>query len=133
MVSEFLEIPFVVAESDMLGLVPASMARQAERRFGLRTLPLPFTLKPVPIWLVWHETRRKDPGHTWLRAEVAETIGRLVHPELVVPPGAEAPGESRAEAPGENRAEAPGLMSATAPGPAATEMPPLAGDASPAP
>jgi DNA-binding transcriptional LysR family regulator len=29
---------------------------------------------PIPIFLVWHETRRSDEGHRWLRDFVAETV-----------------------------------------------------------
>jgi hypothetical protein len=31
----------------------------------------------VPILLLWHETRRADDGHRWLRDLVAETIMRV--------------------------------------------------------
>ena len=73
-VSEALEVPFVVARSDLLGFVPRSMIRRAVEDFGLQVIASPVEALPVPIQLIWHETRRGDEGHRWLRDFVAERI-----------------------------------------------------------
>jgi LysR family transcriptional regulator, transcriptional activator for leuABCD operon len=74
-VSELLEIPTVVASTDLLGLFPLSMGPLMEERLGLRVLPIPLELPPMPIYLIWHETRRHDAAHRWLRELVVAELG----------------------------------------------------------
>ena len=78
LVSEYLEIPYVVSHTDMLGLLPRSMLPRAIETGGLQVIPHAISALPAPIHLVWHETRRADAGHRWLRDLVAETITRLL-------------------------------------------------------
>jgi len=67
LVSELLEVPALVAASDMLGVFPAALAARLEELVGLVTVALPTKLAPLPVYLVWHEARRGDAGHRWLR------------------------------------------------------------------
>jgi DNA-binding transcriptional LysR family regulator len=76
-VSELLEIPAVVLSSDLLGVFPASMGSLIAERLGLQLLATPFEL-PLPIYAIWHEARRNDAAHRWLRELVATEIGRHV-------------------------------------------------------
>jgi DNA-binding transcriptional LysR family regulator len=76
-VSELLEIPTLVASTDLVGVFAASMGPLTEQRLGLQVLPLPLELPSVPIYVIWHETRRHDTAHCWLRELVAEELGRL--------------------------------------------------------
>jgi len=76
-VSELLEIPTVVASTDLLGFMPFSIGPLLEKRLGLRVLALPLELPVVPIYLIWHETRSKDAGHRWLREIVANEVRHL--------------------------------------------------------
>ncbi|MBR0679883.1 LysR family transcriptional regulator [Roseomonas eburnea] len=70
-VSEYLEVPFVISRTDYLGVLPKSMARIAEEDFRMIVTGVPGPPIHIPIWLVWHEARRRDAGHAWLRALVA--------------------------------------------------------------
>jgi DNA-binding transcriptional LysR family regulator len=76
-VSELLEIPTLVASTDLVGIFAASMGPLMEQRLGLRVLSLPLELPSVPIYMVWHETRRHDPAHRWLREVVAQQLSRF--------------------------------------------------------
>jgi DNA-binding transcriptional LysR family regulator len=76
-VSELLEIPTVVASTDLLGVFPLSMGPLMEKRLGLRVLPIPLELPPMPIYMIWHETRRHDTAHRWLREVVVAELGRF--------------------------------------------------------
>jgi DNA-binding transcriptional LysR family regulator len=87
-VSEFLEVPAVVASTDLLGLMPKSIARQLRAIELLRLLPLPFDLGAVPIVLTWHGGRRRDPGHTWLRRLVRLEVRRFIGESLSALPQA---------------------------------------------
>jgi DNA-binding transcriptional LysR family regulator len=55
-------------------VLPKTMERIAERDFRMVVTTVPGPPIRIPIWLVWHEGRRRDAGHAWLRA--------LVHREL---------------------------------------------------
>jgi DNA-binding transcriptional LysR family regulator len=66
-VSELLEVPIVVASTDLLGMFPLSMGPLMEKRLGLRVLAMPLELPDLPIYMIWHETRRNDAAHRWLR------------------------------------------------------------------
>ena len=72
-VPSFLVAPMVVASSDLIGLLPRSMALHAARSLplGLHDAPLPFG--GVTLELAWHERHRHDPAHAWFRALVEET------------------------------------------------------------
>lgn len=75
-VSELLEIPTVVASTDLLGIFPASMGLLMEKRLQLQVLEIPLELSPVPVYAVWHELRRADTAHRWLREVVMAELGR---------------------------------------------------------
>jgi DNA-binding transcriptional LysR family regulator len=74
-VSELLEIPAVVATSDLLGFFPASMGALMHQRLGLQVIDIPLELSPVPIYMIWHESRRGDVAHRWLRELVLAELG----------------------------------------------------------
>jgi len=52
-----------------------------ETRLGLKELPFPTELPPLPIYMIWHETRRHDSGHSWLREIVVTELGRSENAE----------------------------------------------------
>jgi LysR family transcriptional activator for leuABCD operon len=81
-VSEFLEIPVVVAASDLVGIMPLSMMRALRAINLLELMPLPIDVPPVPIVLTWHGGRRRDPGHAWLRRMVRQQIKRFAAESL---------------------------------------------------
>jgi DNA-binding transcriptional LysR family regulator len=73
-VSELLEIPTVVASTDLLGIFASSLGVLLEKRLGVQTLAIPLELPAVPIYAVWHEARRNDAAHRWLRELVATRL-----------------------------------------------------------
>lgn len=76
-VSELLEIPTVVAGTDLVGIFPSSMAALVHKHLGLEVLALPIELPEVPIYMVWHEARRHDAAHRWLREVVVRELARF--------------------------------------------------------
>jgi DNA-binding transcriptional LysR family regulator len=76
-VSELLEVPTLVASTDLVGIFAASMGSIMEQRLGLQVLPLPLGSPSLPIYMIWHETRRHDPAHRWLREAVAQELSRF--------------------------------------------------------
>ncbi len=70
-VASFLAIPAVAASTDLVGVIPQRLARHAARRLPLRMFDAPMIVPRTPVTLIWHEHRQWDPGHAWLRAEIA--------------------------------------------------------------
>lgn len=72
----YMAVPFIVGGSDLISIVPVSMAEAFERGAGdIRRVALPF---PSPRYLVrqhWHERSHDDPGCRWLRATIAAVFG----------------------------------------------------------
>ena len=75
-VNELLEMPTIVANTDLLSIFFSSMGSAIGKRLGLQVLAIPLKLPPMPIYMVWHETRRSDNAHRWLRELVAAELRR---------------------------------------------------------
>ena len=73
-VSHFLSIPPLVAATDLVGFLPARLARLAVRSHRLRVFKVPLPLRPLPMSMAWHERREHDPAHAWLRALAADLL-----------------------------------------------------------
>jgi DNA-binding transcriptional LysR family regulator len=69
-VSEILEIFMVASQSDLFGLIPQSMLKVAHDYFGLQALAARPKAAAVPIKLVWHVSRERDPAHAFLRKQI---------------------------------------------------------------
>jgi LysR family transcriptional regulator, transcriptional activator for leuABCD operon len=76
-VNELLEIPTVVVNTNLVGIFPSSMGALMQKQLGLKILPLPIDVPEVPIYMVWHETRRHDAAHRWLRGVVVQELVRF--------------------------------------------------------
>ena len=61
---------------DLLSVVPESLARTLVDHLGVKVAPFPRSLPPVPIVAVWHEARRHDLAHQWLRKVITEELRR---------------------------------------------------------
>lgn len=77
-VSELLEVLLVVSASDMVGLFPESFAKLARRHFDVEPLQLRPAAAAVPVRMVWHERRDADPGHQFLRQQLAAATARVL-------------------------------------------------------
>jgi DNA-binding transcriptional LysR family regulator len=75
-VSELLEIPIIVATTNLLGLFLSSMAPLVHNAIRLQVLEIPLDLPPMPIHLIWHEARRNDAAHRWLRELMTTELRR---------------------------------------------------------
>jgi DNA-binding transcriptional LysR family regulator len=46
-------------------------------KFGLAIAPLPVEVRPIPIYMVWHESRDDSRTHRWLRAQLKRVCRNL--------------------------------------------------------
>jgi DNA-binding transcriptional LysR family regulator len=68
----FLAVPFLLANSDCVALLPKRMAQQCAKAMGLNLLPPPIEVKGFIISMVWHQRNSKRPQHQWLREQVID-------------------------------------------------------------
>ena len=71
-VPHLLTVPFLAAQSEMLGIVPLRLARAVSRSLELRIIELPLKISPLSISLVWHERHQHNAAHRWLREFVPQ-------------------------------------------------------------
>ena len=70
-VTNFLIAPIVVAETDFINTMPARLAKQLAKTYGLRLLPPPLELPHFEYCMLWHPRLDHDPAQRWLREFVA--------------------------------------------------------------
>ncbi|OXM45174.1 LysR family transcriptional regulator [Amycolatopsis alba] len=66
--------------TDLAVTLPDMVTRAARDRLGLLTLPLPFPMPEVSLYLLWHQRYDDDGAHAWLRGLAIETIRTLFAP-----------------------------------------------------
>ncbi|UUU26405.1 LysR family transcriptional regulator [Streptomyces sp. DSM 40750] len=76
-VENFLTMPFLIAGTDRVGVVPERAARLFPADSGTSVVELPFGRGRLVESLWWHPLHERDPAHIWLRATAAEA-GQLV-------------------------------------------------------
>jgi DNA-binding transcriptional LysR family regulator len=62
-----LQLPFAVAESDLVAFVPRRLAVQSAEYLPLRIEELPFEGAELVEYLHWHPSRAKNASSVWLR------------------------------------------------------------------
>ncbi|GAA1937808.1 hypothetical protein GCM10009837_75080 [Streptomyces durmitorensis] len=70
----------LVLDTDLVVTVPRAVTDSALRGLGLRTLPLPLVMPPVPLHLVWHQRHDNDRAHAWLRTQARSALQAVFAP-----------------------------------------------------
>ena len=73
-VPNFLAAPLIVAETDLILTLPRRLAHWLAGRADVQVMEPPLDLGTFTILQLWHERRRDDPEHAWLRATAASAI-----------------------------------------------------------
>lgn len=76
-VSHFLNVPALVASSDMVAALSSRVAKPFAEHYGLRLFQPPLKLSAGRIGMVWHASREGDPAQRWFRALVASVAKRV--------------------------------------------------------
>jgi len=71
-VSHFLNVSPLVASTDLVAALSRRVAEPFARMLPLRLFEPPLRLRASRVGMVWHESRKDDPAHRWLRGVVAE-------------------------------------------------------------
>ncbi|MFI1916410.1 LysR family transcriptional regulator [Nocardia sp. NPDC020380] len=73
----------LVADGDLVGIVPELLARGLAAPLGLALCPVPLPLKPLRVTLLWHPRRDHDAAHSLLRARIQDLAARVTAPPAV--------------------------------------------------
>lgn len=93
MVTRFWSFPHILANSDLIAMMPGDFAAHAALFYPLDIFPVPFEFPEQHIYMIWKKRHGLDPGHTWLREKIVEAYRE----SEARPPGARAsvPGAPR--------------------------------------
>lgn len=78
MVPQFMVVPQVIAETDLIVALPEQVARWAAARLPVVLVEPPLTVPGFSTWLVWHQRRQHDPACVWLRDLLREECRETV-------------------------------------------------------
>jgi DNA-binding transcriptional LysR family regulator len=73
----WLPLPFVVAGTDLVAVLPERLARQVGQLANVTVVEPPFGCVELVEALWWHPTRELDPGHRWLLGVLRECTASI--------------------------------------------------------
>jgi DNA-binding transcriptional LysR family regulator len=68
----YMVAPFVLAQTDLIAVLPEPLSAAFLRLGLLAVVPVPFPVSPVVIRQFWHPRSDLDPGNQWLRRVIAD-------------------------------------------------------------
>lgn len=75
-VPQFHVLPAIVADSDLLAIVPKRLADAFAARLPLKVLALPVPVPTFDICIHWHERFHHDPGIRWMRRAFVDLFAK---------------------------------------------------------
>lgn len=69
---DFLSVPNIVAQSDLIAVVPAGLAAHYGKTLPLDVRKVPIEFPRMTMRLLWHAHADADAAHRWLRSEILE-------------------------------------------------------------
>jgi DNA-binding transcriptional LysR family regulator len=63
----FHVLPMIIANSDLLAVIPSRLAESFVSHVPIKVLPLPIPIPPYDICIYWHERYDHDPPLRWFR------------------------------------------------------------------
>lgn len=71
-VTKFWSFPHIIANTDLIALLPGDFSAVAAQHYPLELHPLPFEIAEQQLYMTWKSGRANDPGHRWLREQVLD-------------------------------------------------------------
>ncbi len=72
--THFMTVPFLLANSDCVALLPKRMAQRCAKAMNLKILPPPMPIEGFTVSMVWHQRHTNNLAHQWLRQQIIEAI-----------------------------------------------------------
>ncbi|SHI01203.1 LysR family transcriptional regulator [Marivita hallyeonensis] len=73
-IANVMVMPHIVAQTDMLAVLPRRAAEQLTSGLPVGVHDLPFETPEFKIAMVWHERTHRDPAHKWLRQTIRKVV-----------------------------------------------------------
>ncbi|MDB5965291.1 MAG: transcriptional regulator, LysR family [Polaromonas sp.] len=70
-------VPTLLRGSDMLSIVPSSLAHEFARSRDILIKDLPYPTASSTVRVIWHGRNAHDPAHIWLRQQIVLAAGDL--------------------------------------------------------
>lgn len=77
--SDYLSVPTLVADSDLVAAVPATLIANHPARHQLQVFSLPISQAEFTVVQYWHPRVHEDPANMWLRRTLGEVLSMRVH------------------------------------------------------
>ncbi len=75
-VPNFLSVPQIVSQTDLIATVPEKLAEQCAAAFNLQVFSHPVDMPAFELKMFWHRRVHTDPANQWLRALIVEFFAR---------------------------------------------------------
>lgn len=76
----YVVMPFMVVGTDLVALIPELLLGHLAVQPHLRVAEPPAPMRPLSETLLWSPRQTDDPGHTWLRQQLAQQAASIEHP-----------------------------------------------------
>jgi len=70
----YLTAPHLLERTDMVALLPQSLAARFQQRFGLAELALPVEVPEFEVYISWHDRTHRHAAHIWFRNQVMQSL-----------------------------------------------------------
>ena len=74
----FMSAPWIIAETDVVIVVPSRVGQRMASIAGLAIVPLAAPDENFSYRMIWHERVHRDPAQIWLRAQMLEACQRTL-------------------------------------------------------
>ena len=70
----FMTVPFLLAHSNCIALLPNRMAQHCARDMNLKLFPPPVAIEGFAVSAIWHQRHNNSPRHQWLRSQIINAV-----------------------------------------------------------
>ncbi|HVV47503.1 MAG TPA: LysR substrate-binding domain-containing protein, partial [Bryobacteraceae bacterium] len=82
-VPSFIGLGPIIANTDLLAILPEQLGAFFAQAGRVRLVELPFEIPPYYIYQLWHERMRHDPASQWFRRMIADLFLRKKEPRAL--------------------------------------------------
>lgn len=75
LVQDMLIVPYIVANSNLIAIVPRRLASQFVKQLSVRLFPVPLKLPELEIALYWHQRTHLELASEWMRNTISDVAG----------------------------------------------------------
>jgi DNA-binding transcriptional LysR family regulator len=76
-VPNFLSVPHIVSQTDLLATVPTKLAEECAGRYDLQVFEHPVPMPAFELKMFWHRRVHTEPSHQWLRQLIVEFFAKV--------------------------------------------------------